>query len=139
MRSVNFSKVAGFTPPWVFFTFLKLYKCNQIAQRTTNKQRFFSTQPQCCLTFSWIDLQMSLMCCLLHETIIILRCISYLVYLCPFVGIGLLYICDLFFIFSIIFIVINHTTSFKQTYLFYVIFLEYLPLSLDDNENEVSE
>ena len=25
------------TPPWVFFTFFKLYKCYQIAQRTTNK------------------------------------------------------------------------------------------------------
>ena len=24
------------TPPWVFFTFLKLYKWYQIAQRTTN-------------------------------------------------------------------------------------------------------
>ena len=24
------------TPPWVFFTFLKLYKCYQIAQRTIN-------------------------------------------------------------------------------------------------------
>ena len=38
-RSVNFSKVAGFTkintPPWVFFTFFKLYKWYQIAQRIT--------------------------------------------------------------------------------------------------------
>ena len=41
-RSVNFSKVAGFsnftkinTPPWVFLTFFKLNKCYQIAQRTT--------------------------------------------------------------------------------------------------------
>ena len=38
-RSVNFSKVAGFTkintPLWVFFTFLKLYKWYQIAQRIT--------------------------------------------------------------------------------------------------------
>ena len=25
-RSVTFSKVAGFTPLWVFFTFFKLYK-----------------------------------------------------------------------------------------------------------------
>ena len=24
------------TPPWVFFTFFKLYKCYQIAQRTIN-------------------------------------------------------------------------------------------------------
>ena len=42
--SVNFSKVAGWslqlfkinTPPWVFFTLLKLSKWYQIAQRTTN-------------------------------------------------------------------------------------------------------
>ena len=38
-RSVNFSKVAGFTkintPPWVFFTFFKLYKWYQIAQSIT--------------------------------------------------------------------------------------------------------
>ena len=39
-RSVDFSKVASCTkintPPWVFFTFFKLYKWQQIAQRTTN-------------------------------------------------------------------------------------------------------
>ena len=29
-------------------------------------------------------------------------------------------VCDLFFIFSPIFIVINHITSFKQTYLFFL-------------------
>ena len=33
LRSVSFSKVD--TPPWLFFTFLKLYKWYQIAQRTT--------------------------------------------------------------------------------------------------------
>ena len=35
-------------------------------------QRFFSTQSQCCLTLSWIELQMFLRCCLIHVTIIIL-------------------------------------------------------------------
>ena len=38
-RSVNFSKVARFTeintPPWMFFTFFKLYRWYQIAQRIT--------------------------------------------------------------------------------------------------------
>ena len=38
-RNVNFSKVAGFTkintPPWLFFTFFKLYKWYRIAQRIT--------------------------------------------------------------------------------------------------------
>ena len=37
------------------------------------KQHFFSTQPQCCLTFSWIKLQMLLQCCLIHVTIVILK------------------------------------------------------------------
>ena len=46
------------------------------------------------------------------------------------------YIYDLFFIFSLIFIVINHITSFKQTHLFFVHFLECLLLLLDDNVDE---
>ena len=37
------------------------------------KQRFSSTQPQCCLNFSWIELQMLLRCCLIHIGITILR------------------------------------------------------------------
>ena len=36
-RSVTFSKVV-FTPQWMFFTFFKLYKWYQIAQRITNRQ-----------------------------------------------------------------------------------------------------
>ena len=44
-RSVTFSKVAGLacnftksnTPPWVFFTFLKLCKWYQIAENITSK------------------------------------------------------------------------------------------------------
>ena len=32
-KSVNFNKVN--TPPWLFFTFFKLYKWYQIAQRIT--------------------------------------------------------------------------------------------------------
>ena len=46
----------------------------------------------------------------------------------------MLYLCDLFFIFSLIFIVISHITLFKYTY----IFLEYL-LFLDDKVYEESE
>ena len=30
-------------------------------------QAFFSTQPRCCLTFSGIELQMLLRCCLIHN------------------------------------------------------------------------
>ena len=43
------------------------------------------------------------------------------------------------FIFSLIFIVINHITSFRQTYLFFVHFLEYLLLFLRDDVGEKSE
>ena len=49
------------------------------------------------------------------------------------------YLCDLFFIFSLIFIVINHIKSFKQTNLFFIHFLEYLLLSLVDYVDEESE
>ena len=49
------------------------------------------------------------------------------------------YLCDLFFNFSFIFIFINHLTTCKQTHLFFVHFLEYLLLFLDDNVDEESE
>ena len=44
------------------------------------KQRIFSTQPHCCLTFSWTELQVLLNCCLIHISLIILR--SYIYYIC---------------------------------------------------------
>ena len=81
------------------------------------KQLFFSTQPQCCLTYSsWTELQMLLRYCLMHIRIIIPGHIIYLLHLCPCLGLGLFmsYLCDLFFIFSLISIVINHITSSKQ-------------------------
>ena len=73
------------------------------------KQRFLSTQPQCCLTFSWIELQMLLRYSLIHLGMIILRHFLYLLYLCPSLDLGLLmsYLCDLLFIFIFIFIMIN--------------------------------
>ena len=43
------------------------------------------------------------------------------------------YLYDLFSIFSLIFIVINHITSLKQAHLFFVHFLVYLRLFFDDN------
>ena len=49
------------------------------------------------------------------------------------------YLCDFFFIFSLIFIVINHITSLKQTHLFFVHFLECLLLFLEDNVDEARE
>ena len=47
------------------------------------------------------------------------------------------HLCDLFFIFSLI--LIDHITSFKQMYLFFVHFLEYLLLFFGDNVDEESE
>ena len=89
------------------------------------KQPFFSTQPQCCLIISTI----------------LLRHILYLVYLCPSLGLDLFmsYLFDLFLTFSLIFIIINHITSFKQKYLFFVHFLEDLLLFLDDNVDGESQ
>ena len=43
------------------------------------------------------------------------------------------YLFDLMFIFSLIFVAINHIASLKQARLFFVHFLEYLLLSLDDD------
>ena len=78
---------------------------------------------------------------LIHITIIILRHSLYLVYFCSCLGLGTFMscLCDLLFIFSLIFIVINHITSLRQTHLLFVHFLEYLLLSLDYNIDEESE
>ena len=105
------------------------------------KQRFFSTHPQCCLTFSWIELQMLIRCRLIHKSIIILKDFLYLLYLCPCLYLGLFfsYLCYVFFIFIFIFIMTaciflwtRHTCSFAY-------FLEYVLLFLDDNVNEECE
>ena len=84
---------------------------------------------------------MLLRCCLIHIGIIILRLILPLVYLYPFPGLDLLmsYLYDLFFIFSLICIDIYSITSFKQTCLFFVHFLEYLLLFLDENVDKQRE
>ena len=86
---------------------------------------------------------MLLRCCLIHITIMILRHILYLVYLCPCRGLGLfmLRLCDLcdIFIFSFIFIVTDRITSLKQTHLFRIHFLEYLLLFMDAKADEESE
>ena len=84
---------------------------------------------------------MLLRCCLICRIIIIQRHILYLLYLCKCLGLGLfiLYLCDLLFIFSLIFIAITHITSPKETHFFFVHFLEYLLLFLDDNVDEKSE
>ena len=115
-------------------------KCNlkfrfRALQASFDKQHPFWTQPQYCLTFPWIELQMLLGCRLIHITIITLRHILQLVYLCPCLVVGLFMsqLCDLLFIFSLIFIVINHKITIKQRHLFFAHFLGYLLLVLVDN------
>ena len=86
---------------------------------------FFSTQPQCCLTFSWIELKMLLKCCLIHKSIIILRHFLYLLYLCPCL--------DLWSVWSVFhfhfhFHMINHIISWKQTHLFFCLFFRICPI-----------
>ena len=54
-----------------------------------HKQRFSSTRPQYCLTFSRIELQMLLRCCLIHISMTILRHFFYLLFLCPCQDLGL--------------------------------------------------
>ena len=60
---------------------------------------FFSTQPQCCLTFSWIELQMLLRCCLIHIRISILRLILYLSIIVPMSRLKFVYVVSFLSIF----------------------------------------
>ena len=93
-------------------------------------QSLLSTQPECCLTFSWIKLQMLLRCCLIRTCIILLRHFLYLLYLCPSLDLGLCmsYLCGLFFIFISIFIMINRIISWKQTH--FCLFFRICPIIL---------
>ena len=77
------------------------------------KERAFSTQPQCYLTFSNFELQILHRCRLIHKSIIILRHFLYLLYLCPCLDLGLFmsYLCDLFFIFVFIFSMVDRIIS----------------------------
>ena len=76
---------------------------------------------------------MLLKCCSIHKAVIILRHILYLVHICPWLcpGLFMSYLCDLFFIFSFMFFVINHITSFKKMHLLFAFFSEHLTLFLD--------
>ena len=87
---------------------------------------FFSTQPQCCLTFSRIELQMLLSCCLIHISITLLKHYLYLLFVCSFLDVGLFlsYLSDLFVIFIFIFIIINRAISWIKTRLIFPSTLE---------------
>ena len=95
------------------------------------EQRFFSTQPPRCLILSWIELQMSLKCCLIHITIIIMRNIIYLLYLRPCLHLSLFMsnLRDLFFIFIVIFIMFNCLISWIQTHLLFRLLFRMWPLT----------
>ena len=64
--------------------------------------------------------------CSIYIAIIILRHILFLAYLYPYLELVLhmSYLCDLFFIFSLIFVTINHKISFALTYLFFINFFQ---------------
>ena len=70
-----------------------------------HKQRFFSTQPQCCLTFSWIEFQMLLNTYGHHHTETLFMFTIFL--LMSRSRLFMSYLCDLFLIFIFIFIMIN--------------------------------
>ena len=48
----------------------------------------------------------------------------------------MLHVCDLFFVFIFIFIMINRIILWKQTHLLFCFLFEYVPLFLDDNVDE---
>ena len=74
------------------------------------KQGFFSTNAQCYLTFSCIELRMLLRCSLVHISTIILRHVLCSLCFSPYLELDLFmsYLCDLFFIF----IMINYNLMF---------------------------
>ena len=90
---------------------------------------FFSTQPQCCLTFSWIELQKLIRCWLIHVSVVITRHF-YLADLCSCLGFGLfvLFFCNLFSIFIFIFIINIRIAILKQTHLFICILFRICPI-----------
>ena len=88
------------------------------------KQQFFFTAPRCCFIISWIELQMLIRCCLIQHFIYLL-CLSPCIYLGLFM---LNLLCDLFFIFISIFIMINLIISWKQTYLFFCLLFRICPI-----------
>ena len=95
----------------------------------------FWMHTQCCSTFSWIELQVLLRCCLIHMSIIMLRHFLHLLCLCLCLDLGLFmsYLCDLFWFsssFSLSLMVWSHECRHAC---FFAYFLEYVPLFVDDS------
>ena len=84
------------------------------------KRHFFSTQHQCSITFAWIQLRMLPKCCL--GCIIVPRHFLHLSYFCSYLDLQLYmsYLCDLFFIFNFIFILINRIISWVDTHVLFI-------------------
>ena len=68
-------------------------KCKKYYTLYFYKQAFFSTQPKFYLTFSWIQLQLLLRSCLILKSIVIMRPLLYLLYLCSSLDTGLFMSC----------------------------------------------
>ena len=99
------------------------------------KQHLFSTQPQGCLTFSWIELQMLLRLllntCKHHYT----EPLFYILYLWPCLDqatlnldLLMLHLCDIFFIFIFLFIVIDRVMSWINTRSLFCSFFRICPI-----------
>ena len=128
-------------------SFKKLLNTNLIPHTCFYMQPFFNSASVAYLfhSFKWVKTlpqillcsflntftQMLLWCCLIHITIIILRNVLYLVYLRLYLGVGLFmsYLLDAFFIFRLVFIIMNHIISLKQASLFFADFLKISPLT----------
>ena len=104
-----------------------------------SKQCSFSTQPQCCLTFLWIELQMLLWCCLIHITIIII--VRHILYLSISVSMSRaksIYVLSFWHIFHFQphFHCHQSYNVIKTDALVFCMFLEHLLFFLDDNMDE---
>ena len=78
LRSLNSSAAVSFQ---VLLQYKELVWLNIDIHAFFISNAFFSTQPQCCLTFSWIELQMLLRYCLIRKSIITRKHI-YIYYIC---------------------------------------------------------
>ena len=77
----------------------------------------FLFQLKCCLTFSQIELQMLIRCCLIHINIIIMRhSFIFITLLCLDLGLSMSYLCDQFFIFIFILMMINQVILWIHTH-----------------------
>ena len=106
---------------WKYWSEFKSPSLSIVLTRFFYKQRFFSTQPQCCFTFPQIELQILLRCWLIHINIIKSRQIFFLLYLCSCLDLCLFlsHLCDLLFIFIFVFMIVNRVISSKNTCLLF--------------------